>query len=340
MAYSRRSYKGAPVSNSVLGSLAATATSITLSSPMSGWTTGSAPFFVVIDPGTTKEEKVCVIYASAEVLTVVDPLTTGGSGWTTPSENGRGVDDTTPKAHDPGASIYPVFTATEANQANELVSKYTVNGDIVVHGSSGPKTISTGGSGNNNKVLVADSTVADGGVKWAQVTSDGITDASITAAKIASAVAGSGLAGGAGTALSVNVDDSTIEISSDSLRVKDSGISTAKLADDSVTSPKIAAPTLTSKTDSFTLALVDENCTMQCNKGTAMTTTVPTSSVAFATGAVVTLMQYGAGQVTVAGDTGVTVRSSNGLKLRSQYSMATLVKISDTEWVLTGDTVA
>jgi hypothetical protein len=42
----------------------------------------------------------------------------------------------------------------------------------------------------------------------------------------------------------------------------------------------------------------------------------------------------------VAGDTGVTVRSSNGLKLRAQYSMGTLVKISDTEWVLSGDTVA
>ena len=234
MAYSRRSYKGAPVSNSVLGSLTATATSIALSSPMSGWATGSAPFFVVIDPGTTKEEKVCVIYASAEVLTVVDPLTTGGSGWTTPSENGRGVDDTTPKAHDPGASIYPVFTATEANQANELVSKYTVNGDIVVHGTTGPKTISTGGSGNNNKVLVADSTVADGGVKWAQVTSDGITDASITAAKIASAVAGSGLAGGAGTALSVNVDDSTIEINSDALRLKDGGVTSGKIANDTI----------------------------------------------------------------------------------------------------------
>ena len=315
MAYSRRSYKGAPVSNSVLGSLTATATSIPLSSPMSGWTTGSAPFFVVIDPGTTKEEKVCVAYASAEILTVVDPLSTGGSGWTTPSENGRGFDDTTPKAHDPGATIYPVFTATEANQANELISKYTTNGDIIVHGSAGPKTVPTGGSGNNNKVLVADSTVADGGVKWAQVVEGGIATGAVTADKIATDAV-------------------------DSAEIKANAVTTAKIADDAVTSPKIAAPTLTSKTDSFTLALVDENCTMQCNKGTAMTTTVPTSSVAFATGAVVTLMQYGAGQVTVAGDTGVTVRSSNGLKLRSQYSMATLVKISDTEWVLSGDTVA
>jgi microcystin-dependent protein len=77
-----------------------------------------------------------------------------------------------------------VFTATEANQANELVSKYTVNGDIVVHGTTGPKTISTGGSGNNNKVLVADSTVTDGGVKWASIVADNIATGAVTSDKI------------------------------------------------------------------------------------------------------------------------------------------------------------
>jgi microcystin-dependent protein len=182
MAYSRRSYKGAAVINALGGSgLAANATSITLAASMSGWSTSGTPFFVVVDPGTAKEEKICVIYASATTLTVVDPAVT--SAWSA-SVNGRGVDDTTDRAHDVGATIYPVFTATEANQANELVSKYTTNGDIVVHGTTGPKTISTGGSGNNNKVLVADSTVADGGVKWATVGTDGIADSAITSGKI------------------------------------------------------------------------------------------------------------------------------------------------------------
>ena len=52
----------------------------------------------------------------------------------------------------------------------------------------------------------------------------------VTAAKIASAVAGSGLSGGAGTALAVNVDNSTIEINADTLRIKDGAISVGKLA--------------------------------------------------------------------------------------------------------------
>lgn len=184
MAYSRRSYKGAAVSNALAaGTLAAGGTSINLASAMSGWSTDGTPFFVVIDPGTAKEEKVCVKYNTSTNLTVVDPAVT--SGWTA-SANGRGVDNTQDRQHDAGAVIYPVFTAIEANQANELVSKYTTNGDIVVHGSSGPKTISTGGSGNNNKVLVADSTVTDGGVKWSSVVNANIdASAAIALSKLA-----------------------------------------------------------------------------------------------------------------------------------------------------------
>ena len=322
MAYSRRSYKGAAVANAIgVSTLVQGATSVTLVAPMSGWTTGDEPFFIVVDPGTAKEEKICVIYNTSTVLTVVDPALT--SGWS-PNIAGRGADDTIDRQHDVGAVVYPVFTATEANQANELVSKYATNGDIVTHGSTGLKKVSTGGVGNNNKILTADSTL-DGGIKWAQIVEASIADSAVTSAKIAdlTIVAGD-IATGAIT----------------SAKILDGTIVADDLADAAVTSPKLAAPTLTAKTDSFTLALVDANCTLQCNKATAMTVTVPTSTIAFAVGAVVTLVNYGAGQVTVAGDTGVTVRSSNGLKLRVQWSMASLVKISDTEWVLSGDTVA
>lgn len=90
---------------------------------------------------------------------------------------------------------------------------------------------------NVTTAKIADSNVTD--AKIADVATSKLTgtiataqiaDAAVTADKIAAAVAGNGLAGGAGTALSVSVDDSTIEISSDSLRVKDAGVSEAKLA--------------------------------------------------------------------------------------------------------------
>lgn len=72
-----------------------------------------------------------------------------------------------------------------------------------------------------------------------QITAD-LKDTSVTLAKMASAsvdenklttsVAGAGLSGGGGTALAVNVDSSTIEINADTLRVKDAGITAAKVA--------------------------------------------------------------------------------------------------------------
>lgn len=135
---SRRAYKGAPVSNALGSSTLSTSdTSINLAVAVSGWPTGTDPFFIVIDPGTTKEEKVCVIYNTTTNLVVVNPAAT--SGWTA-NVLGRGVDDTTAKSHDPGATIYPVFTALEANQANELVSKYANAGSVVYQGTGTPGT--------------------------------------------------------------------------------------------------------------------------------------------------------------------------------------------------------
>ena len=179
---SRRSYKGAPVSNALGGSgLALNATSITLAAAMSGWSTSGTPFFVVIDPGTAKEEKLCVVYASSNTLTVVDPAVT--SVWTTPSVNGRGVDDTTDRAHDVGAVIYPVFTATEANQANELVSKYANAGSVVYQGSGTPGTFTELAVGTAAHVLKVNAGAT--APEWGQVATAGIADLAITSAKIA-----------------------------------------------------------------------------------------------------------------------------------------------------------
>lgn len=178
MAKSRRSYKGAAVANTIGTLLTSTGTTITLGSAMSGWPTGSEPFFCVIEPGTAREEKVCVKYASSNSLTVVDPAVT--STWSS-SVNGRGVDDTQAFEHAVNSVIYPVLTAREMNDANELTSAYTTNGDLVVHGSTSFKKIA---AGTNNYVLMADSSVSDGGVKWGQVVADSIATGAVTSAKI------------------------------------------------------------------------------------------------------------------------------------------------------------
>jgi len=59
--------------------------------------------------------------------------------------------------------------------------------------------------------------------------------------EISTAIAGPGLAGGGGAALSVNVDDTGIEINADTLRLKDGGVVAAKLGATSVTAAKLGS---------------------------------------------------------------------------------------------------
>ena len=140
----------------------------------------------------------------------------------------------------------------------------------------------------------------------------------------------------AGAVTSDKILDATI-VSGD---LAASAVATTNIADAAVTSAKLAAPTLVTKATSSALLITDANCTLLCGSASTMILTVPTSAVAFANGTVISLVNYGSAQVTIQGDTGVNVRQSNGLKLRVQYSVASLIKISNTEWLLTGDTVA
>ncbi len=89
---------------------------------------------------------------------------------------------------------------------------------------------------------------------------------------------------------------------------------------------------------SYTLALTDHTKLITLSNASAITLTVPpNSSVAFPVGSVIDLAQIGAGQVTVAQGSGVTINSTPGLKLRAQYSGATLRKRATNTWLLFGD---
>lgn len=92
----------------------------------------------------------------------------------------------------------------------------------------------------------------------------------------------------------------------------------------------------------YTLAVNDAGQLVTLANASAVTLTVPTNaSVAFAIGTQITITQAGAGQVTVAGAVGVTVNSADGdLKLRTQWSAATLIKTNTNSWILIGDITA
>ena len=74
------------------------------------------------------------------------------------------------------------------------------------------------------------------------------------------------------------------------------------------------------------------------NGGTV--TVPPASDVAFLVGTAIDIVQTGTSQVTIAAGAGVTINATPGLKLRTQWSSATLVKRAPNKWLLMGDLVA
>lgn len=95
------------------------------------------------------------------------------------------------------------------------------------------------------------------------------------------------------------------------------------------------------QTASYTLVLGDKGDLVEMGVGTANTLTVPpNSSVAFPIGTEVNILQTGTGQTTVTPGSGVTINGTPGLKLRAQWSYATLIKRATDTWVLVGDIAA
>jgi hypothetical protein len=88
----------------------------------------------------------------------------------------------------------------------------------------------------------------------------------------------------------------------------------------------------------YTTVLSDAAQLVTLNNASAITLTIPpNSSVAYPIGTRIDFIQIGAGQVTVAGGTGVTVNSTPTLKFRAQHSAASCIKIATDTWQLVGD---
>lgn len=100
------------------------------------------------------------------------------------------------------------------------------------------------------------------------------------------------------------------------------------------------SPTVVSVTGATkTIGLSDKNTIQECNRGTAQTITIPTNaSVAFAVGDVIVFEQIGAGQVTIAGDTGVTINGVSGgnVSISAQYLSCYLRKVATDTWIAIG----
>lgn len=213
-----KTYAGGAPQTTLNGAISGVATSITLTLG-TGLPDGSAGSFVIaLDFGSATEEKILCSARSGVTLTVTQ----------------RGYDGTTAQAHADLAVVAHVLDAYSINQVNTLANVMDVQGALAVRGSG--NTYAKVALGTSGYPLLAGATapaygqVDTGGIKDVAVTTAKIAAAAVTATELAAAVAGAGLAGGAGTALSVNVDASSIEIATDTLQVKAAGVTAAMLA--------------------------------------------------------------------------------------------------------------
>lgn len=140
--------------------------------------------------------------------------------------------------------------------------------------------------------------------------------------------------------------DRALDISASDVTVSTFGASLIDDADDAAARTTLAAEKLgevggdnTQTGTTYTLALADKGKRVRMNNAAANILTVPpNATVAFPTNSRIELVQYGAGQTTIAAGAGVTIRSSGGdLLMYGQYSVAVLDKLGTDEWLLVGD---
>jgi hypothetical protein len=122
-------------------------------------------------------------------------------------------------------------------------------------------------------------------------------------------------------------------------------VSATGIAFTDATQTKAGVPSITTisqKTDSYTLSNLNERDTIiEVSNGTAKTVTIPTNAnVAYPVGTTIDIIQTGTGQITIAGQGGVTVNATPGLKLRTQWSSVTLLKRATDTWLVFGDLTA
>jgi hypothetical protein len=203
-----------------------------------------------------------------------------------------------------------------------------------------------------NSISLATVAVAAGALS---INSGNITDTRVAvttnipeSGDISSVTAGNGLSGGGSSgAVSLAIDTTiTADLSTaqtfTNKTLTSPTINGATIATSTLTSPKVNLGINTQTGTTYTTVLDDNGKLVTLSNASAITLTIPpNSSVAYPVGAQLNLAQLGAGQVTFAQGSGVTIVSTGATasapKLRAQYSTATAVQTSTDNWLVMGD---
>lgn len=174
---------------------------------------------------------------------------------------------------------------------------------------------------------VPDASITEGKIANSAVTTDKLANSSVTSGKIAD-----GTIVNADVNVAAAIAYSKLSLSN-SITPSDLAAGAARAGFRSVINPQTGT--------SYTLQLSDLGKLVELNNSGNITLTVPLdSNVNFTVGDRIDILQTGSGQVTILGQTGiggVVVQSTPGLKLRAQWSSATLIKRASDSWVAIGD---
>ena len=175
--------------------------------------------------------------------------------------------------------------------------------------------------------------IGDGSTAWNSL-SYSITG---SAGTVTSITAGTGLSGGTITSSGTIDIDSTVATLTGTQTFTNKTLTTPTLTDAKI---NLAINAQTGTT--YTFVLTDNGKWVTASNASAITVTIPPiSSVAYATGAQLNIVQKGAGQVTFAQGAGVTINSTGATAtapaLRAQYSSATCIHEGSDVWYVVGD---
>lgn len=322
-----RKYSSISQDTTLATSINSVATSLTVAagtgaSLLGGITLSAGDIFTIaIDVDTINEEIMYVTARTGDVLTVTRAQ--AGSSATT---------------HSSGATIQHVLSSSDLNWFNNMIQSNSAIGTT--------PTL----DGNSNQVQVrrataatwtsTNPTLAAGEIgfetdtnKFKIGTGSAVwTALSYGAGSLTSITAGTGLSGGTITTSGTIAIDSTVATLTGAQTL------TNKTLTDPVVTESVNAQTGTT----YTPVLADAAKMITLSNASAITVTLPpASSVAYAAGSKIDFIQKGAGQVTFAQGSGVTIRSvgatATAPKLRAQYSAATAWYEGSDVWYIVGD---